>query len=109
MICYFWGLTRIESSMAAMIISVSPLLVLSMLALRGERFTYRHIIRVALALVGVYLLIGPGGRSKRHLEAFRQVEARRKTRHGIPVVRLHLAHGVVHCRCEQVFQHFLAL
>ena len=61
MICYFWGLTRVESSMAAMIISVSPLIVLSMLALRGERFTYRHFIRVVLALAGVYLLIGPGG------------------------------------------------
>ena len=61
MVCYFWGLTLIESSMAAMIISLSPVVVLTLLALRGERFTYRHIIRLGLALAGAYLLIGPGG------------------------------------------------
>ena len=61
MVCYFWGLTLIESSMAAMIISLSPVVVLTLLALRGERFTYRHIILLGLALVGAYLLIGPGG------------------------------------------------
>ncbi len=61
MICYFQGLTLIESSMAAMIITMSPLVVLTLLALRGERFTYRHFVRLGLALVGAYLLIGPGG------------------------------------------------
>lgn len=47
--------------MAAMLISLSPLAVLSLLALRGEKVTYRHAIRMALALAGVYLLIGPSG------------------------------------------------
>jgi drug/metabolite transporter (DMT)-like permease len=61
MICYFQGLTLIESSMAAMIITMSPLVVLTLLALRGERFTYRHFVRLGLALAGAYLLIGPGG------------------------------------------------
>jgi drug/metabolite transporter (DMT)-like permease len=61
MVCYFIGLTRLEASMAAMMISLSPLAVLSLLALRGERVTYRHAIRLILALSGVYLLIGPGG------------------------------------------------
>ena len=61
MVCYFIGLTYLESSMAAMIISLSPMAVLSLLALRGERVTYRHAVRLALALFGVYLLIGPGG------------------------------------------------
>lgn len=61
MVCYFIGLTHLEASMAAMIISLSPLAVLSLLALRGERVTYRHAVRMILALSGVYLLIGPGG------------------------------------------------
>lgn len=61
MLGYFWGLKRIEASMAAMIIATSPIAVLSLLALRGERVTYRHAVRLALALGGVYLLIGPGG------------------------------------------------
>jgi len=61
MLFFFWALERVEASMASMIISLIPLLVLSLLALRGERFTYRHLIRLALGLGGVYLLIGPGG------------------------------------------------
>jgi drug/metabolite transporter (DMT)-like permease len=62
MTCFFWALTRLEASMASMIISLIPLLVLSLLALRGERLTYRHGVRMALALAGIFLLIGPGGR-----------------------------------------------
>ena len=61
MICYFLGLTYLEASMAAMMISLSPLAVLTYLALRGERVTYRHAVRMVLALTGVYLLIGPSG------------------------------------------------
>jgi drug/metabolite transporter (DMT)-like permease len=44
-----------------MLIALSPLYVLTLLALRGERVTYRHIVRLVLSLIGVYLLIGPGG------------------------------------------------
>jgi drug/metabolite transporter (DMT)-like permease len=61
MLLYFWGLERLTSSMTAMLIALSPVFVLSLLALRGERVTYRHAVRIALALIGVYLLIGPGG------------------------------------------------
>lgn len=61
MLTYFWGLQRLEASMAAMLIAISPIAVLSLLALRGEKVTYRHAVRLALALAGVYLLIGPGG------------------------------------------------
>ncbi|MDW8326087.1 MAG: DMT family transporter [Anaerolineales bacterium] len=61
MLAYFWSLTRLETSIASMIFSVYPLAVLGLLALRGERFTHRHTVRLALALIGVYLLIGPGG------------------------------------------------
>jgi drug/metabolite transporter (DMT)-like permease len=38
------------------------LVTLAFLAARGERFTRRHYFRLALGLVGVYLLIGPAGR-----------------------------------------------
>lgn len=61
MLLYTWGLQRLTSSMTSMLIALSPLYVLSLLALRGERVTYRHIVRLALSLIGVYLLIGPGG------------------------------------------------
>jgi drug/metabolite transporter (DMT)-like permease len=61
MVLYFWSLVRLEASMTAMLLSLSPLVVLSLLALRGEKFTIRHGLRMGLALLGVYLLIGPGG------------------------------------------------
>jgi drug/metabolite transporter (DMT)-like permease len=61
MLLYTWGLERLTSSMTAMLIALSPLYVLTLLALRGERFTYRHLVRLGLSLIGVYLLIGPGG------------------------------------------------
>src|SRR5690606_33507391 len=61
MLFFFWALERVDASISSMIISLIPLVVLSLLALRGERFTYRHLIRLGLGLGGVYLLIGPGG------------------------------------------------
>ena len=61
MLAYFSSLTRISSSIASIIFSLSPLVVLALLALRGEKFTARNIARLALGLGGVYLLIGPGG------------------------------------------------
>lgn len=61
MMAYFGSLQYISASIASMIFSLSPLIVLMMLALRGEKFTYRQGVRVALGLFGVYLLIGPGG------------------------------------------------
>lgn len=61
MIAYFWALTRLHASVAAMLFSVSPLVVLSVLALRGEPVTRRHAMRLALALGGIYLLVGPSG------------------------------------------------
>jgi drug/metabolite transporter (DMT)-like permease len=45
-----------------MIYALYPLVVLALLALSGEKFTYRNIIRSVLGIAGVYLLIGPGGR-----------------------------------------------
>jgi len=61
MITFFQSLTLIHTSIASMIFSVSPLVTLALLALRGEKFTYRQTIRVGLGLIGLYLLIGLGG------------------------------------------------
>lgn len=58
---YFWSLTRLHTSIAAMLLGLEPLAALLMLALRGERFTYRIVVRVALGLMGVYLLVGVQG------------------------------------------------
>jgi drug/metabolite transporter (DMT)-like permease len=58
---FTWSLTRISASVASIIVALYPLVVLGLLAFRGERFTYRNIIRLALGLGGVYLLVGPGG------------------------------------------------
>jgi drug/metabolite transporter (DMT)-like permease len=61
MVCYFWGLKRLDSSIAAMLVSLNPLIVVGLLALRGERVTMRTFFRLGLGLAGVYILIGPGG------------------------------------------------
>lgn len=61
MLLYFMGLSRLSASITAMLLAMSPLVVLSLLVLRGEKLTRRHALRMVLALVGVYLLIGPGG------------------------------------------------
>jgi drug/metabolite transporter (DMT)-like permease len=60
-LAYYWALTRLEASMAIMLFAVNPIVVLGLLALGGERLKSLHIVRLALALGGVYLLIGPGG------------------------------------------------
>lgn len=61
MIAFFLSLNYLESSLGAMILALSPPIVLSLLALRGEKLTRRHFVRLALALIGVYLLVGPTG------------------------------------------------
>lgn len=62
LLLFFWSLTRLDTSVAAMLFSLYPLVVLGLLALRGEKLTYRHAVRLLLGLAGVYLLIGAGGR-----------------------------------------------
>lgn len=61
MLTFFWALDRLPASIISMLFSISPLAVLALLSLRGERFTHRHYVRLAVGLGGVYLLIGPGG------------------------------------------------
>lgn len=58
MLLFFWGLERLTASLTAMLLALNPIFVLTLLALRGERVTYRHAVRILLALIGVYLLIG---------------------------------------------------
>ena len=60
-LAFHWALTRVSASIASMLISINPLFVLLLLALRGEKFTYRNTVRMALGIGGIYLLIGPGG------------------------------------------------
>ncbi len=60
-LCYNWALTQLHSSMAVMIYAINPVVALSFLWLGGEKMTRRQVMRLALALSGVYLLIGPGG------------------------------------------------
>lgn len=62
MLLFFWSLTRLDTSISSILFSLYPLVVLGWLALRGEKFTHRNTIRVALGITGVYLLIGAGGR-----------------------------------------------
>jgi drug/metabolite transporter (DMT)-like permease len=57
---FFWSLKRLDASIASMLFALAPLVILGMLALRGERLTRRHLIRLGIGLAGVYLLIGPG-------------------------------------------------
>ncbi len=60
-LAYYWALTRLEASMAIMLFAVNPIVVLGLLAFRGEQVKPLHFVRLALALGGVYLLIGPEG------------------------------------------------
>lgn len=60
-LAYFWALERIHASIASMLVSLYPLVVLILLALRGELLTRMKVLRLLLGLSGVYLLLGPGG------------------------------------------------
>lgn len=61
MLLFFFALQRLDASIVSMLLSMSPLFVLTLLRLRGEQFTYRQTVRLALGLLGIYFLIGPGG------------------------------------------------
>lgn len=61
MICFFFALQRLEASMTSMVLSTLPVFVLLILAFWGESLTRRKIVRLILAVGGLYLLIGPGG------------------------------------------------
>jgi drug/metabolite transporter, DME family len=66
---FFWSLTRMDTAIAAMLFSLFPLVVLVLLALRGEPFTGRIVVRLALAIAGGYLLVGgPGTAGAAHAD-----------------------------------------
>jgi drug/metabolite transporter (DMT)-like permease len=58
---FFQALIRLDSSIASMIFMLNPLIVLLLLAWRGEKFTRRHGLRLILGIGGAYLLVGPSG------------------------------------------------
>lgn len=60
-LCMYIALVRIDASIAFMIYALHPLAVLVLLAFRGEPITRMNMIRLGLGVVGVYLLVGPGG------------------------------------------------
>jgi drug/metabolite transporter (DMT)-like permease len=62
MLSMYLALTRIDASVAFMIFALYPLAALLLLATRGERITRHNLLRLGLAVLGVYLLVGPGGR-----------------------------------------------
>lgn len=61
MICFFFALARLDASMTSMVLSTLPVIVLVILAFFGEPLTQRKLVRLILAMTGLYLLIGPGG------------------------------------------------
>ena len=58
---FFLALLRLEASIASMIYTLSPLVVILLLALKGEPISRRHGVRLLLGISGVFLLIGPAG------------------------------------------------
>ncbi|MEM7736087.1 MAG: DMT family transporter [Deinococcota bacterium] len=61
LLLFYTALTFLDVSIATILISLYPLFVLIFLALRGEPLTRPNLLRLGIALTGVYLLVGPGG------------------------------------------------
>lgn len=59
---YYHAFTHISASIAHVTFSTYPVLALILLSIRGERFSFLQFVGLALALTGVFLLVGPGGR-----------------------------------------------
>jgi drug/metabolite transporter (DMT)-like permease len=59
--CFYLALTRIDASIGLMVFSLYPLAAVLMLAVRGEPITRRTVVRLGLATLGVYLLLGFSG------------------------------------------------
>ncbi|MGB4803811.1 MAG: DMT family transporter [Anaerolineae bacterium] len=62
-ISYYWGLTRINASIATLIFYLYPAVVILLLRLRGEAMTTRRLARLGVALIGVALLVDISGGS----------------------------------------------
>jgi len=58
---FYTALVYIDASVAIVLFSIYPLITLLLLTLKGESITRTKFLRLLLALVGIYLLVGPGG------------------------------------------------
>jgi drug/metabolite transporter (DMT)-like permease len=58
---FYLCLTRLDASIANIVFSVYPALLLLMLLMRGESVTRLDWIRLVAALAGIWLIAGPGG------------------------------------------------
>jgi drug/metabolite transporter (DMT)-like permease len=61
LLCFYLGLRRIDASVAILVFTIYPAILLTMLHLRGESVTRRDVLRLVLALSGVVLVADPGG------------------------------------------------
>jgi len=61
LLCFYLGLRRVGASVAILVFSTYPAMLLLMLHLRGESVNRRDLLRLALALGGVALVADPGG------------------------------------------------
>lgn len=58
---FIFALVRVEASIVTVVFSCYPAIVLILLSFRGEHFTRLKCIRLVLMIVGVYIVVGPGG------------------------------------------------
>jgi drug/metabolite transporter (DMT)-like permease len=61
LVCFYLGLRRVDASVAILVFTIYPAILLAMLHLRGESVTRRDVVRLVLALSGVVLVADPGG------------------------------------------------
>ena len=61
LVCFYLGLRRVDASVAILVFTIYPAILLTMLHLRGESVTRRDVLRLVLALSGVVLVADPGG------------------------------------------------
>lgn len=60
--CFTWALLYVDTATASIIKSMQPLVVVVLLTFMGERMSARHWARLLISLVGIYLLVGVGGK-----------------------------------------------
>ena len=61
LLLFYLGLRRIGASVAILVFSIYPAVLLLLLHLRGESATRRDLLRLSLALAGIALVADPGG------------------------------------------------
>jgi drug/metabolite transporter (DMT)-like permease len=61
LLLFYLGLRRVGASVAILVFSIYPAVLLLLLHLRGESVTRRDVLRIGLALAGITLVADPGG------------------------------------------------